>query len=115
MDFPIKMKKTLIFLDSYAPDFNAGNGLIRKTYKFIADSYFNFLYNTTILPWLKSNDDEKKTKLVALDIKTHERLKQEKLNPLLLKYELSSEEEIKQDKAINREVVDYARSLVNFD
>ncbi|MDO8740200.1 MAG: UDP-N-acetylglucosamine 2-epimerase [Candidatus Woesearchaeota archaeon] len=109
------MKKTLIFLDSYAPDFNVENALIRKTYKFVTDSYFNFLYNAKILPWLKSNADEKQIKLVALDIKTYERLKQKKINPLLLKYELSSEEEINQDKAINKEGVDYARSLVNFD
>lgn len=109
------MKKTLVFLDSYAPDFNVENGLIRKAYRFAAESYFNFLYNAKILPWLKSNINKKQIKIIALDIKTYERLKQKKLNPLLLKYELSSEEEIKKDKAINKEGVDYARSLVNFD
>lgn len=115
MDFLTKMKKTLVFLDSYAPDFNVENEFVRKGYKLITDCYFNFLYSIKIMPWLRSNINKKEIKIIALDIKTYERLKQKNLNPLLLKYELSSEEEIKQDKALNKEGVDYARSLVNFD
>lgn len=110
----VKMK-TLVFLDSYAPDFNVENSFIGKGYKFITDSYFNFLYSTKVMPWLKSNSKiNKGMKIIALDIKTYERLKQKNVDSFLLKYELKSKKEMEQDELISEEAVKYAKGLLDF-